>query len=165
MPHKQSEYMHWAKTQSRARYNLATSGVGAFPLRDLPSVPLEINGDNSYGYVPLQSRIAARYGVDPACVVTAEGCSMANHLALATILDPGDEVLIEHPCYGLILDAALYLGAAVKRFARAEENGYALDPAAVRRALTPRTRLIVVTNLHNPSGVLAPESVLREIGD
>src|ERR1035437_8464030 len=35
MRHKQSEYMHWAKTQSRARFNLATSGVGAFPLGEL----------------------------------------------------------------------------------------------------------------------------------
>ena len=54
MRNQQSEYMHWAKTQSRARYNLATSGVGAFPLSELGLLPtLEINGDNSYGYAPL----------------------------------------------------------------------------------------------------------------
>ena len=49
MRHKQSEYMHWAKTSQRARYNLATSGVGSFPLRDLPfdSAKLEINGDSA----------------------------------------------------------------------------------------------------------------------
>ena len=45
----------------------------------------------------------------------------------------------------------------MKRFARTDESGYALDPAAVRRAVTPRTKLIVVTNLHNPSSVLTPE--------
>ena len=37
------------------------------------------------------------------------GTSMANHLAMAAILEPGDEVLIEHPAYGPILDIAHYL--------------------------------------------------------
>ena len=51
MQHKSSEYMHWAKTASKARFNLATSGVGAFPLRELPFdyAQLEINGNNPYG--------------------------------------------------------------------------------------------------------------------
>ena len=167
MRHKHSDYMHWAKTRSRARFNLATSGVGAFPMRELPFdyAQLEINGDNSYGYVPLKRAIAEKSGVDPDCVVTAEGTSMANYLAMAALLDPGDEVLIERPAYGLLVDAALYIGADVKRFARTEQSGYALDAAEIRRAITPRTRLIVVTNLHNPSSALAPDAVLREIVD
>jgi aspartate/methionine/tyrosine aminotransferase len=165
--HRHSEYMHWAKTRSKARYNLATSGVGAFPMRDLPFdwTAMEIHGDNSYGYLPLQRAIADKHGVDADSVVTAQGTSMANYLAMATLLDPGDEVLIEHPAYGLLVDAALYIGADVKRFERTEESGYALDPEAVRRAMTPRTKLIVVTNLHNPSSALAPEAVLRAIAD
>ena len=166
MRQRYSDYMHWAKTQSRARYNLATSGVGSFPLAELPVQPtLEINGDSTYGYAPLQQAIARKCGVDPDSVVAAPGTSMANHLAMAALFDPGDEVLIEHPAYELLVSAALYFGAEVKRFARAEENGYALDPAAIRRALTPKTKLIVVTNLHNPSSALTPDSVLREVGD
>jgi aspartate/methionine/tyrosine aminotransferase len=167
MRHKHSEYMHWSKTQSRARFNLATSGVGAFPLRDLPVnlEEFEINGDNSYGYAPLQSAIAKHYGVDPECVVEGAGTSMANHLAMAAVLEPGDEVLIEHPAYGPILDVARYLEAEVKRFSRAEENGWAVDPADIRHSVTPKTRLIVITNLHNPTSALTPDSVLREVGD
>jgi hypothetical protein len=159
--------MHWSKTQSRARFNLATSGVAPLPLRDLPVTleELEINGDDSYGYAPLQQAIAAHHGVDPDCVVESAGTSMANHLAMATIIEPGDEVLIEHPAYGPILDVADYLQANVKRFRRAEENGWAIDPADVRRCVTPKTRLIVITNLHNPTSALTPEPVLREIGD
>jgi len=167
MRHKESEYMHWAKTASRARYNLATSGVGAFPLRELPFDPgqLEINGENKYGYRPLQQAIGAKYGVDPEWVVEAAGTSFANHLAMATLLEPGDQVVIEHPAYGPLVDVARYLEADIRRFARREENGYAVDPAEVRRALTPQTKLIVITNLHNPSAALTPEAVLREIGD
>lgn len=164
---KHSEYLHWAKTQSRARFNLATSGVGPFPLRELgyPLEQLEINGDNMYGYRPLRQAIAQRHGVDVDCVVTAEGAAMANYLAFATILNAGDEVLIEHPAYAPMADALHYVGAVLKRFARREENGYALDPAEVQRAITLQTKLIVITNLHNPSSVLTPEGVLREVGD
>lgn len=167
MRHKQSEYMHWAKTQQRARYTLATSGVGHYPLRELPVdfAGLEINGPNSYGYEPLQCAIARHHGVDPDCVVEAAGTSMANHLAMAAILEPGDEVLMEQPVYGPILDAALYLEADVRRFVRRPDEAWAVDPAAVRGAISARTRLIVLTNLHNPSSALTGEAVLREIGD
>ena len=159
--------MHWSKTRSRARFNLATSGVAPFPLRDLPVnlQELEINGDNSYGYAPLQQAIAAHHGVDPDCVVESAGTSMANHLAMAAIIESGDEVLIEHPAYGPILDVAHYLQSNVKRFRRVEQNGWAIDPAEVRRCVTPKTRLIVITNLHNPTSALTSESALREIGD
>jgi aspartate/methionine/tyrosine aminotransferase len=161
--------MHWAKTQSRATYNLATSGVGHVAMSDLPFDPasLEINGqnsDNSYGYGPLQAAIAARHGVDPDCVVEADGASMANHLALASLLEPGDEVLLEFPAYGPILDALLYLEAGVKRFPRTEESGFAVDPNEIARRISARTRLIVITNLHNPTSVLTPELTLREVG-
>jgi aspartate/methionine/tyrosine aminotransferase len=167
MQHKSSEYMHWAKTQSKARYNLATSGVGAFPMRELPFdfTQLEINGTDPYGYLPLKQAIAQHTGVDVDCVVTSEGTAMANYLAMATLLEPGDEVLIEQPVYGLLVDAARYIGADVKRFRREPASGWTIDPAAIRRALTPRTRLIVVTNLHNPSSVLTPDSVLSEVAD
>ncbi len=167
MRHKHSDYMHWSKTRSRARFNLATSGVASFPLRELPVGirELEINGDDSYGYAPLQQAIAAHHGVDLDCVVESAGTSMANHLAMAVILESGDEVLIEHPAYGPILDVAHYLEANVKRFRRTEESGWAIGPDEVRRCVTPKTRLIVLTNLHNPTSVLTPESVLREIGD
>src|SRR2546421_8357252 len=152
MTHKHSDYMHWSKTQSRAPFNLATSGVAHFALRELPIdlKELEINGDDSYGYAPLQRAIAARHGVDPDCVVTAAGTSGANYLALATLLDAGDEVLIEHPTYGLLLDSLEYVGAAIRRFPRTHDGGYAVDAEAVRQAVTPRTKLIVLTNLHNP---------------
>src|SRR5438874_6201628 len=167
MTHKHSDYMHWSKTQSRARFNLATSGVAPFPLRELPVhlETLEINGYDDYAHPPLQKAIATHHGVNPDCVVESAGTSMANHLAMAAIIEPGDEVLIEHPAYGPILDVARYLHANVKRFPRTEETGWAVDANAVRACITPRTRLVVITNLHNPTSALTPDWVLREIGD
>lgn len=167
MRNRKSEYMHWAKQASRARFNLATSGVGPFPLAELPfdRQALEINGPSRYGYEPLQKALADKCGVDADCVVAAAGTSMANHLAMAALLEPGDEVIIEQPAYELLTAAALYFTPQVKRFVRSAENGFALDPAAVQQAVSPRTKLIVITNLHNPSSVLAGERELRAVGE
>ena len=144
MRHKHSDYMHWSKTQSRAPFNLATSGVAPFPLRELPIdlKELEINGDDSYGYVPLQQSIATHHGVDTDCVVESAGTSMANHLAMAAIIEPGDEVLIEQPTYDPLLAIAEYLGANIKRVPRRFEDGFKIDIAeleklGVARIFTP----------------------------
>ena len=109
--------------------------------------------------------IAAHHGLIPTALWNLLGTSMANHLAMASILEPGDEVLIEHPAYGPILDIARYLYADVKRFRRTEENGWAIDPEEVRRCITPKTRLIVITNLHNPTSALRQIRSCVNIGD
>jgi aspartate/methionine/tyrosine aminotransferase len=90
---------------------------------------------------------------------------MANHLAMAAVLEPGDEVLVEHPGYEPLLIAAEYLGARLRRFHRTFDSGFQVIVEDVQRALTGRTRLIVLTNLHNPSGVRTPDTVLRQIGE
>ncbi len=163
---KQSIYMEWAKTRSSARFNLATSGLTSLALADFPVRldQLELTAPGGYGYAPLLEGIARHAGVPVECVVTAAGTSMANHLAMATVLEPGDEILIEEPAYGPLLDVADYLGARVRRLPRRFENAFDIDPDDVARLLTPATRLIVLTNLHNPTGALIPGETLRRIG-
>lgn len=162
-----SEYMLWAKTRSQARFNLAASGLMNYPLAELPArlEDLELSGQSLYGYEPLQRALSEKCGVPAECVVAATGTSMANHLAMAALLEPGDEVLIEHPTYELLLSLARYLGAEVKRFERTFENGFRLDPAEVERRVTARTRLVVLTNLHNPSSALTGDGALAEVGE
>ena len=162
-----SEYMHWAKTRSRARFNLATSGLANLKLQELQVSleDLEITGEAGYGYQPLISALADRYQVNPASVVTAAGTSFANHLALAALINPGDEILLESPAYEPLLALAHYLGAEVKRFQRRFEDGFRISPAEIERNLSSRTRLIVITNFHNPSGVLADQQTLKEVGE
>lgn len=166
-PETRSAYLEWAKLRSSAKFNLATSGLDGFPLAKLPVKieDLEISIGGSYGYPPLQERLARRNDVSPDCIVAANGTSMANHLAMAALVEPGDEVLIEQPAYDPLLRVAEYLGATIRRFPRRLEDGFVLDPREVERHLTTRTRLVVVTNLHNPSGARTPDSRLRLIGE
>ena len=83
---------------------------------------------------------------------------------MAALIKAGDEVLIEQPTYEPLLALARYLGADIKRFSRRFESDFSVLPAEVEQNLSPRTRLIVLTNLHNPTGVQINQETLREIG-
>src|SRR3989454_158912 len=164
----QSIYMHWAKTRPKVKYDLALSGILNLPFPELEAKieDIDLNGDNSYGYGPLVDALASHCDVVSESVVTISGgTSMANHLAMAAAVEHGDEVLIEQPTYKPLLALAEYFGAQVKRFARSFENGFRVDLEDFASKITSRTRLIVLTNLHNPSSTLIDEETLRRIGE
>ena len=163
----QSDYMHWAKFKAPVRFALTASEVPHFRMEQLGVriADLDMDGASHPRYAPLREAIASRYGVTADQVVAADGTSMANFLAMAALIEPGDEVLIERPTYEPILGAASFLGAAITRFDRKPSEAFRLDPSEVERAMTPSTRLIVLTNLHNPSSTLASDAELRAIGD
>jgi aspartate/methionine/tyrosine aminotransferase len=160
--HLQSDYMRFAKLETDATFGLAGSGVADCVMADLrPDLSdFVLHGPNSYGYAPLVDRIAGRFAVAPEHVVTAQGTSFANHLAVAALVSPGDEVLIEDPGYEPLTAALGYFQARVTRFMRSPADDWRLDPKVVAACLTPDTRLVVFSNLHNPTGALAsPQSV------
>jgi aspartate/methionine/tyrosine aminotransferase len=157
--------MEWAKHRPRPAIDLAGSNLLACTLDDLPGAreAVDVAGESPNGYSPLVAAIAARYGVEPDRVATAVGCSGANFLALAALVENGDEVLFEQPGYDPLAAAAEMLGARVTRFERRFEDGWRLDPERIARALSPRVRVLVISSPHNPSGVLAPPGDLSEI--
>ena len=162
-----SPYMQYAKLNTTARYNLAASGIMNCTFADLDAKmsDMELHGPNAYGYAPLVDAIAGRFGVARDCVVTDEGTSGANHLAFSALINPGDEVLIEEPTYELMLSAIEHLGGRPVRFQRRFEDGWRLDPAAVEAAMTPNTKLIVISDLHNPTGALATREAMEAVGE
>jgi aspartate/methionine/tyrosine aminotransferase len=163
-----SSYMRFAKQDTAARYNLAMSGIADCALSDLGVTldDLALHGPNAYGYGPLIERIAGRFDVPAECVVTpGGGCSFSNHLAISALIDPGDEVLVEDPTYELLVSTLGCLGAQVLTFDRRLADGWRLDPEEIADRLTTRTRLVVITNLHNPSGALASETEIHAIAD
>jgi len=158
--------MHWAKFKPPVRYPLTSSEVPHFRMDRLPiGLPdLDLDGASHPRYAPLREAIGERYRFPAERIVAADGTSMANYLAMSALITPGDEVLIERPTYEPLIGAASFLGGQIKRFDRRADQGFAIDPAMVAAAMSERTRLIVLTNLHNPSGALVDDRVLAEIG-
>jgi hypothetical protein len=161
--------MRWAKTRPRVTYDLASSGLLPVTTTELlgdakAAAAFDISGPTDEGFVPLREAIASRYGTTAECVSIAAGASGANFQAMLALLEPGDDALIETPAYDPLIAAARAAGANVVHFERSWSKGFALDPYVVRTALTPATRLIVISNAHNPSGAMAPRDVIEQLG-
>ena len=166
-PASWTPYMTWAKHHPETRYDLTGSNLLPCTIDELPGArdAVRLWDRNDDGWPPLVDAIAQRYDIDTTRVATAPGASGANFLALAALVRPGDTVLVEWPGYDPQGGAARFLGARVNTFERGWDDGFALIPERVKAALTPETRAVVVTNLHNPSGVYAAPHALEAVGD
>ena len=166
-PDSWAPYMTWAKRHPHARYDLCGSNLLHCSLDDLPGArhALELFAQNDEGYPPLVQAIAQRYGVAAERVATAPGASGATFLALGALIRPGDTILAEWPGYDPQTGAARFLGANINRFGRSWSDGFKIDPDKLARELTPTTRVIMLTNLHNPSGVYTDPWTLMAIAD
>jgi aspartate/methionine/tyrosine aminotransferase len=162
---KESPYITWAKAQDELHYSLAGSGVRPCPreLLEPPPEPFPLSGPNEEGWLPLLERIAARYRQRPENVVLAHGASMANHLVCARVIEHGDDVLVERPVYEPLYLLPRFYRANVIFFERRWADGFALDVDEIRRRLTPRTTLVICSNLHNPTGALTERGALAEL--
>jgi aspartate/methionine/tyrosine aminotransferase len=161
------EYIRWAKAMPAARVNLARSGLEPCPasMLRLKAADLVTTLPVHYGYGLLRDAIAARYRVQPGQVFAVSGgASYANWLACAAALDGcdhGDEVIVERPTYEPLLRVPQALGQRIRRLDRRFDDGYAIDVDRFKSLVTKRTRLAVVSNLHNPSGARIPMATLR----
>lgn len=161
-----SPYMQWAKTRSGSRFNLASSGMRNLTAEEFPFSldDLGLSGASFYGFAPLQQALAKHVGVEENRVFASIGTSMANFVALSALIEPGDEVIIEHPVYDLLTHAAGFLQANVKWLPRPVSLGYQPDIDALRNTISTETKLIVLTNLHNPSSAYIDTETMRSIG-
>jgi len=121
---------------------------------------------DSLGIPPLREAVAeetrARTGVDldPSRVVIASGSSPAMLLLFAAILEPDDEVILPDPHYACYPNFIRFFGGVPVPVRSAEEDGFQIDPDAVRARITSRTRAILINSPANPTGtVLAAERV------
>jgi aspartate/methionine/tyrosine aminotransferase len=162
------EYVEWITGRPEvAPHDLASSDLrgdrefesaAVLPaLADLPDPPTGVN---------VETLVATEYGVDPEQVLVTAGATQANAIAAAAAMegepdDEGDTVLVEKPSYEPLVRTPQGLGANVNRFVRGDDH--ALDPERAANALTDETRLVTVTNRHNPSGRLANPDALAEV--
>lgn len=159
------KYMEWAKAKKIKKIDLSKSGVENFSLKELDTQlrDMEITGENVYGYPPLLESIAEKYGVKEENIVSTLGTSHALFVVCAALIEKGDRALIEKPAYEPILAAPKAIEANVSRIDRKFTEKYQFDLDKFESLLSQRTKLVILTNLHNPSGALLNRSFLQEL--
>jgi aminotransferase len=125
---------------------------------------------SNYGTIELRRALAAhieqRYGVsyDPKTeILVTVGASEAVDLALRATCDPGDEVILHEPSYVAYSPAITFSGGTVAWVSTHLENDFALHPADIEAAITPRTKALFLGYPCNPTGAVLPPDVLDEI--
>jgi aspartate aminotransferase len=123
------------------------------------------------GMPKLRAAVAAWFArahgfeVTPAEVMVSAGAKQAIHNAFHALLDPGDEVILPAPCWVSYAEIAKLAGATPIPVLSRPEDGFAIDPAAIARAVTKATRMIVVCSPSNPTGAVCGEATLRALAD
>jgi aspartate/methionine/tyrosine aminotransferase len=158
--------LHW----HRVEYDLSESGVLPLKVGELlgdgltPAAFLDtpLGYPLSEGSELLRERIAAFYaGASPENVTVVNGGSEANHLSLWSLLERGDRLAVMLPNYMQAWGLGRHYTGRVDTFSlRLRRGRWALDEAGLRKAVTKKTRVVLVCNPDNPTGaVLEPEEM------
>ena len=165
----------FARYEFSVPYLLCASDVEGWPMADVLVLAddevralwdgLRLGYTESMGHPLLREEIARQLfqrasGDD---VLVFSGASEAIYALVNVRLQPGDHAIVVWPAYQSLHEIARSLGADVTLVELHESEGWALDPARIRAAVTPRTKLIVVNTPHNPTGMLMPERAFREV--
>jgi aspartate/methionine/tyrosine aminotransferase len=108
-----------------------------------------------------------KYGTDwePSEVTVTGGSGMALFKAVTTTINPDDKVIVLEPYYLAYSGLLNYTRARKATVPLDEEEGYRLDSEALKRVLTPRTKMIILCNPNNPTGTVYTENELNAIAD
>lgn len=162
--------------ETRCRYNISESCVDSITLRDLLALagrsgtildeilPLKMTYGAIEGSERLRHAIAALYEtVSVENVLVTHGAIGANALLYESLIGPGDEVVSIVPTYQQHVSLPESYGATVKRLQLREEDGYLPDLDQLARLVTPKTKLISMTNPNNPTGSVMDRACLEAI--
>jgi aspartate/methionine/tyrosine aminotransferase len=161
-----STIQEWAKsTLTGPTPSLARSAVPQVKtLSDIPGGPYKpnISGKGAYYSHPeLKARLAQLYDASPEEVLVAQGASQANFLIAGALFEHGGHAIVESPVYEPVMRGIEMLADNLDRLPRRPENDYQPDPQELKKLLTSDTKLVWLTNLHNPTQRELDSEILR----
>ena len=164
----------WLNDSFRVDYNLSASGCQDFTLAQLLDLcQADLNdfgglflGDNdTKGSLGLRQEICRSYAsLDLDRVLVANGSSEALFCFFNELLEPGDEVVTHFPAFQCLYQIPLSIGCQVKFLDLLDCPGWRLDLERLAELVTPRTKLIIINNPHNPLGWTLTRDELAQIG-
>lgn len=162
--YKRVSFLEWIQSHlPHTQYDLATSYVYSLKLAELGIEPAAL--DMSSSDIKSTRLLAHKYSLEPDNFFLTHGASMALYVVYNSIVRPGDEVLLEAPNYEPLYRLAVKLGAQVKMIDRSPEKGYKLDIEEFQRKVSKNTRMVVLSNIHNPSGSFTDKHTLQALAD
>lgn len=146
---------------SQARYDLSSSDMPPQRLSEYGGLADRSLGEAHIGgSEQFRTELARLHGGRPEEYIVTAGASEANFAVCAALLQPGDPVLVERPVYQPLEAIPRGLGGNVTAVVREEETGFRLTADLVSAAAPKGLRLLVLSNLNNPTGVpLEPDDV------
>ncbi len=143
-------------------YNLASSSVRDISIFNDGEYPSSFDTGYTDEYdLKLQKKLSKIYkGVE---VVPLPGTQIANSVAFLTLLEKGEEIIVETPTYQPLLKFPRKLGLKVKPFERLYADGFEIQTDELQNIISSKTKALVLTNPHNPSGVFLDEDKMKEI--
>ncbi|MDA4129712.1 MAG: pyridoxal phosphate-dependent aminotransferase [Thaumarchaeota archaeon] len=161
--HEEFELIDWiVQNISGAKYDLTSTGLDPPRLMDLG---IEVKYERFAKEPQLAESIGQAYGVPSTEVLATSGCTLALYLIFATLLRPNDEVIVQMPNYPPLYKVPRVLGAKVTEVRMGFKGGFKLDLDALEKVLSKKTRMLVLTNSNNPTGVRLTKSDLEEIAN
>jgi len=103
--------------------------------------------------------------IDPAQVLVTNGGKQALYNTFATLLDPGDEVIVIAPYWTTYPEAIALAGGKTVVVMTDETSGYRATIDQLNSALTPKTKILLMVSPSNPTGAVYSPTQLKEIGD
>jgi aspartate/methionine/tyrosine aminotransferase len=126
---------------------------------------------HSLGLIELREAICEHYfrtyrvAVDPGQIVVSSGTSPAMFILFSALIDPGDQIILSDPHYACYPNFIKFMQGEPVTVPVGEENGFQLEPEAIRKKITPKTRGIFINSPSNPTGNLLSDDRMRKIAD
>ncbi len=165
---------YFARWEFAARHLLCASDVESWPMGELLDLAddeaaalwrdLRLGYAEAPGHPLLRREIAGLYDTtDPDDVLVVSGAEEGIFALVNVLLGPGDHAIVTWPGYQSLYEVARACGADVTLHELREADGWAIGPEALRRQVTPRTRLIVINAPHNPTGMLPDRATFEAV--
>ena len=137
-----------AHAAARSGFTRYTAADGAPVIKN--AVRHKLKRDNHLDYAAAEIHVAS-------------GAKQVIHNAFAATLNPGDEVVVFTPCWVSYMDIIAFCGGVPVEVPTSPANGFLPDINALRAAITPRTKWLLLNSPNNPTGAVYPAAMLREM--
>lgn len=165
---------YFARYEFQAPYLLCCSDCESFTVKEILDyegegalnsfLNLQLGYTEAPGNPQLRQAIAGLYqNIEAGDVLVTSGAEEAIFIFMNAVLDPGDHIIVQYPCYQSLSEVARAIGCRITRWETSEKNGWELDLDFLGKVIKDNTKAIIINSPHNPTGHLIPRKTLERI--